>query len=334
MGSATAPFGSEARVLRGASVVLSVLACVWLSSTGSAAAQPSSASGHAAKEPRYDALVRAAVDEYNRANWGEARLLFGKAHALSPNARTWRGIGLTEYESKRYVEAIAALESALSDRNKPLSVEQRRDTERALHEARQFAAVYALQVPEGVTEAVVDGEATPLPADGKLLLNPGRHTIAIRSAAGTQLERSVDVVVGERRKLVFDAPPQASTSTSTNRDALLSPAATGAEANSGGRVWTWVAAGTTLALAAGTVAFGMLAVNENDRFKELARAGKPSAESRRDGQRYQLISNVGIGVTAAAAIGTLVLVFVETGPAQESVSVSIGPGALQLRGHL
>lgn len=332
MVSATARFGSEARVLRGASVIL-FLACVWLSSAGSAAAQPSSASGHAAKEPRYAALVRAAVDEYNRANWGEARLLFGKAHAISPNARTWRGIGLTEYESKRYVEAIAALESALSDRNKPLSVEQRRDTERALHEARQFAAVYALQVPEGVTEAVVDGEAAPLPADGKLLLNPGRHTIAIRSAAGTQPERSVDVVVGERRKLVFDAlPPRASTS--TNRDALLTPAAAGAEASSGGRVWTWVAAGTTLALAAGTVAFGMLAVNENDRFKELARAGKPSAEARRDGQRYQLISNAGIGVTAAAAIGTLVLVFVETGPAQESLSVSIGPGALQLRGHL
>ena len=132
------------------SLLLLVYIAVWVASPQGARAQSAD----------YNALVREAVAEYNAGNWGEARLLFGKAHDLQPNARTWRGMGLTDYESKRYLEAVGELEAALASDVKSLTDAQRVQVETALERSKRFVATYTLALPSDR----VDPECTMSPS--------------------------------------------------------------------------------------------------------------------------------------------------------------------------
>src|SRR6478752_515129 len=90
------------------------------------------ASAHAQGKRKYDVTVKNAVTEYAAGNWGEARVLFARAHEMEPSARTFRGLGLCDFELRRYVEAISELEAALSDKRKPLTTAQRQEIQTAL----------------------------------------------------------------------------------------------------------------------------------------------------------------------------------------------------------
>ena len=78
-------------------------------------------------------------------NWNEAFALFEAAHALQPNARTLRGMGITLYENRRYVEATRQLRAALADKRNPLTDELRRSTQEVLTRSEQFAGAGAAE---------------------------------------------------------------------------------------------------------------------------------------------------------------------------------------------
>jgi hypothetical protein len=283
----------------------------------------------------YTALVREAVAEYNAGNWGEARLLFGKAHELAPNARTWRGMGLCDYESKRYVEAISSLESALESTEKRLTEEQRSEVENVLERSRRFVAIYALVLPDDASDLRLDDKPATLDDAGALRLNPGEHVLSARRASGARLERRFVVEVGARGTLELegDAPIEARAP-----DAAHAVEPERAD-SSGGRVWTWVAGGATVAFGGASLAFGLLALDANDEFKERALAGRPTEDAKSDGQSYQLLANVGLGLTAAAAITTVVLFVVEGGDEEEraeakALELQVGLGTIGVRGAL
>src|SRR5437868_2687260 len=73
-----------------------------------------------AESPQYRALLEEAVGEYDARRYEEARALFRRAHDLSPNARTLRGIGMASFELREYVEALRSLEGSLADKRRPL----------------------------------------------------------------------------------------------------------------------------------------------------------------------------------------------------------------------
>ena len=116
-------------------------------------------------------------------NWGEARIWFRRAHELSPTARTFRSLGLCDFELRHYVEAIEEFEASLKDERRPLTAELRQQVEQTLERSRQYVARYTLHVPGPVQELEVDGKSRPLPPQGELLLNPGAHSITVRLAA-------------------------------------------------------------------------------------------------------------------------------------------------------
>jgi tetratricopeptide (TPR) repeat protein len=305
----------------------SLVACLAL-----IAALPWGARAQSAETSDYDAFVREAVAEYNAGSWGEARLLFGKAHELDPNARTWRGMGLSDYESKRYVEAIDELQAALESSIKRLTEAQRAEVERVLERSRRFVAIYTLRMPSDATELRLDGVAIMPTSDGTLRLNPGAHALSVRRASGERIERAFHAEVGGRGTLELESEQP------VIRDSRASEAP--ARADEGGRVWTWIAAGATVALGGATLAMGLLAVDANDTFKARARAGEPTRGAKDDGQRYQLLTNIGLGVTAAAAITTAVLFVVEgasddAAPMQaRGLQLQVGLGAIAVRGTL
>ena len=140
----------------------------------------------------YATLIREALVEYNAGNWEEAHLLFKRAHAIRPSARTLRGMGLANYERRSYVAAIRDLEASLSSSESPLSADQRATTERALARARQYAAIYTLEVPAGVAVLIVDGQRIALPEDRRVSLDPGKHELSVKTESGETIERDIE----------------------------------------------------------------------------------------------------------------------------------------------
>jgi len=87
----------------------------------------------------------------------------------------------------------------------------------------------------------------------------------------------------------------------------------------GWQKWTWVAAGSTVLLAAGAITAGVLDAGEFDSLRgscapgNLARPGCPQSDIDSVSSR-QTAANVFWGLTAAAAVTTGVLFFVEGKP--------------------
>ena len=309
-------------------LILAVLACVAIASPAWA------------EETAYDLAIRDAIKEFNAGSWSEARILFRRAHELQPSARTWRGLGVSAYELKLYVDAIAELEAALVDPRRPLTEEQRAEVANTLEKARRFAAVYRLQVPEGVQSVVVNGEVRPIPENRELYLNPGSHTVAIRLPGhGEADQKRVDAAPGARDELVFTLsfahPPDESAgagpTAASGRDG--SPDAS----EERGRLWTWVAAGAAGAFAVSGIAFGLATNAAFEEVDSFAAACSPACDRgaiearQEDGKTYQTLTNVSFALAGVAAVGAVTLFFIEGG-GEERPAVAIGPGHVSLRG--
>src|SRR4051812_29978765 len=94
-----------------------------------------------AEDAKYDSLVRGALAEYDAGRYEEATALFNQAHALSPNARTHRGLGLTYFELRKYVASAEHLRAALAEEKlRPLTAAQRASAETVLQQAEGFIA--------------------------------------------------------------------------------------------------------------------------------------------------------------------------------------------------
>jgi hypothetical protein len=131
----------------------------------------------------YDETIRTALQEFKLEHWAEARILFGRAHAIRPNARTLRGLGLTCFESRRYVDAIEYIEQALVHPVQPLTAAMRQDLERLLVQARQFVTpARLLFAPESAEVQIDDRLAQALPRESVVILDPGTHEILVTAS--------------------------------------------------------------------------------------------------------------------------------------------------------
>jgi hypothetical protein len=302
------------------------------------------ARAHAADSPEYSKLLQDGVQEFGLGNYGEARLLFSRAHAISPTARTFRGLGLCDYEQRHYVNAIAELEAALTDTRRPLTPELREQVEPVLERAKQFVGRYQLRVPLGVTRLTLDGTSQPLPAHGELLLDPGPHRIEIEPEDLTPVVRELTVEVGARQELsLLPAPPPAEPVVAQTPEPelqpLAAPVAPPAEAQP--RVFTWVAVGLTGVFGAGILGFGLGAKSKNTTFRQQADMGLvPDAQLKSSGQTFETLTNVsivGCALSAAAAV-TLFIVEGKRGepdapPTEPGVQAGISPAGAYVQGR-
>lgn len=287
----------------------------------------SSAVAHAAANDDYEVVIRDAVNEYNLGNYAEASVLFERAHQMRPSARTLRGKGMCAFELKHYVAAVEAFSAALENQTRPLSDEHRAEVARLLERARAFAASYELTTPAGVTQIEVDGEARALPP-GPLLLDPGRHALAVTTPSGERIEHELEAEVGAHGHVAFES---------------RAPDTHPAPAPSAGpqRVFTWVALGATGVFAVGIVGFGLAAKGEHDDFVRLSNACDGCSSSavksaRSSGQTLQTLTNVSIALTGVAAAATAALFVLEPGwhaGERSDVSWSVGPSGVQLKGR-
>jgi hypothetical protein len=191
----------------------------------------------------YDQWVSEAIAEYEAGRWAEARTLFERAHAVKPNARTLRGLGVTAFEMRHYREAIDALQQAIADPRNPLTEPMRVAAEQTIERARQF--VGTLRVALSPTNATlrVNGAV----AQGhELQLDMGDYELSAEAPGYRATTVRVSVAGGKVRELTLTltsataragAGPAAATAADRPRDddSLL------------GKWWFWTAAGVVVA---------------------------------------------------------------------------------------
>jgi hypothetical protein len=148
---------------------------------------------------RYQELVDRALAESAAGRWEEARATFREAHALFPNARTLRGIGVVAFELRDYVDAVRHLRQALAESRRALTDAQRTEADGLLQRSLALVARYDTSELPADAAIAVDGHTTT--RDGQeLLVAVGERTVQVR--AGTRVgEARLRVRGGEMEPL-------------------------------------------------------------------------------------------------------------------------------------
>lgn len=219
--------------MSGARTGLLLLCWVWIAVAGGARAE------EPAEPAAYRSTVEEALAEYAAKNYEEASSLFARAHALFPNARTLRGLGMAAFELRRYAESIRHLTAALASEVRPLEDALRADTEALRSRARGFVAQVLLRVDPERAALSLDGERLENPAPAPLLLPLGEHVIAAEASGYAPARRRLRVRGGELLQLELKLAPLALSSSERERErrAYKSP-------------WLWSAVGVAVVGAA------------------------------------------------------------------------------------
>jgi hypothetical protein len=143
-----------------------------------------------ADEPAgYYANIEHAVRAYDMGQWSEASAAFERAHAISPNARTLRGLALTAYKLRHYVDSERHIEAALASGVKPLTEAQGVELLQLREWAQRSIGHVELKLQPPGAHAQIDGvEAT----SASTALDSGEHLLTVRAAGHvTQQQRFV-----------------------------------------------------------------------------------------------------------------------------------------------
>jgi tetratricopeptide (TPR) repeat protein len=183
-------FSKAIRLLVGGGLLL-----VLLLSADRVRAQPPDASVSEDDE-EYKDIVSQAVEEYESQHWAKAIELFQKAHAIKPNARTLRGMGLAAFEDSRYMEAVQWLTEALEHKEKPLTREMRADIKPVIARAREFVGFYELSNDPVNVTIEIDGRPALIDKDTVKVDVGERHLVAKAKGYET-LEKTLHVISGD-----------------------------------------------------------------------------------------------------------------------------------------
>ena len=300
---------------------------------------------------QYAELLKEGVSEFSAGNWAEARLLFVKAHALSPTARTFRGLAVCDFELRHYATAVREFESALRDVRRPLTAELRGQVEHALERARQYVPRYKLRLPSDFRALRVDGEEVEIGVDKELMLDPGTHALRLERNSAEPVEREVVAEVGTQAELSFEpkqaiATPSEVAKASDKAEEVPAPYLPPQGGSARPRTFTWVAAGFTAVFGAGIAAFGLTAKAKHDQFNRESQAlaeqrpgaNAPSASLVDSGKTFQTLTNASIIGCAASAAATVALFFVEgsssaDGTEHPPLQAGLGVGGAYLSGR-
>jgi hypothetical protein len=202
----------------------------------------------------YRQLIDDAVKEFGAQNYLEARSLFLRAHALYPNSRTHRGIGVAQFELRQYVDCVQQLEAALASSVKPLTAEMRAETERLLARARAFVGQIDLSIKPERAQVRLDGNELAPEASRRLVLTLGEHTLQVAAPGFAPEQRKLNVQGGEHTRLTIllvdpTEPPAPAAPAKVERHWYRSP-------------WLWVGVGVVVAGAAAGAGYALTREDE------------------------------------------------------------------------
>ena len=260
---------------------------------------------------QYRAMLEEAVSEYDAHRYEEARALFRRAHEISPNARTLRGIGMASFELREYIEALRTLEQSLVDQRRALTPTQRTQVEALVERTRAFVGRFFLKLSPKEALVRVDGAPAVIEPDGSLLLSFGRHALVAEAPSSISENREVNVIGGERQELAFmlrpDPAPPAGVKAGIGGGAT--PARGGEAAPSSGAAYWFAGAG---ALAAGAVGSYFWSSHESSQLSQCDNALKTPMMGCRNRDSIATNKNIALGVAVGSGVAALGLGIVGT----------------------
>jgi len=295
------------------SKAVTVAALCLLASTAHAQA------GKGAKDSaEYRAAIEDALQEFSIGNFPEARAAFSRAHELYPNARTLRGMGMSAFEARDYVEAIDLLSAAAESAEQPLTEAQRLEARQVIERAKGYVSTVEVELlPPGAALAV-DGQPVQL-EQGQLVLNPGDYQVQARAEGREPVTLTISAEAGRSTTITISLPRTNSGDRATDA----------AERS----VWPYVVGGTGVALLVASAITGALSAGAEDDLRESCDTGTCDEDARDSGKTMQVATNVLLPLGGALLVGGVVWWLVDapstesTASRQSGLSVSCGPGA-------
>lgn len=239
----------------------------------------SPALGHAQAggEPAgYREAIESALEEMQLGNFVEAREQFTRAHALFPNARTLRGLGVTEFELKHYTAAVEQLRAALSSETRPLEGDLRRQTEALLKRAGTYVGELVVSVsPNGAT-LLIDGIRRVASLDAPLALDAGDHTLEFRARDHAPERRQVTIRGGQTHRLELQLSSLSSAQAGGQNPQSPAEAPRADRTPGYKRWWVWTIVGVVVAGAAVGTVIALKTKNEPDGYSAVPTDNTPA----------------------------------------------------------
>lgn len=153
-------------------------------------------------------LTREALREFERGNFEEARALFLRAHELEPSARLERGAGMAAFEVRDYVQAHRLLQRALDSEQRPLTPDQRAETEELLQRTQAFLGRFRFALQPQDATVQIDLRAPEPEPDGTVVLSVGEHSIVVEAEGHRSREQELEVRGGEDETIIIRLEPE------------------------------------------------------------------------------------------------------------------------------
>jgi hypothetical protein len=310
--------------------------------------------------PAYRSTIDEAVAEFSAGRYEEARSLFKRAHELSPNARTLRGMGMTAFELRMYVHAIRELEGALRETHKPLDPTMRANVQTLAVKARAFVGRVEPQLEPKEARLLVDGAPPQLESDGTLLLDAGTHVLSATADGHKPISVRIAIEGGSDQTLRLpleplpqiaggvpaidpNAPPVVAPAPAPAATPAPAPASKPTETRGGGpgyQTFAWITLAGAVAFGATSGAFWAIGSSQ---YSEVEKRCAPTCSERQIDDSgvgtSDLLTTVFLGAAVASGVASGVLFVLaagEDGGEQSGASarLELGPLGVRVRGTL
>ena len=146
---------------------------------------------------------------FDEGDYQAALIEFRRAYKIAPNYAVLYNIGQVYYQLQDYANALGAFQRYLADGDKNIAASRKRDVQKEIQKLQYRVA--NLDITVNVPDAdisVDDVTVGKSPLSKPVMVNPGRHQIAISKVGYTSTSKSVEVAGTDAPKLTFELTEQ------------------------------------------------------------------------------------------------------------------------------
>ncbi len=274
------------------------------------------------------------VGLYRAGDYRAALAEFRRAYAVAPSFRIQFNVAQTCVELRDWACAVKAFEAYLAEGGPQVPADQRATAESELQRLRPYVALVRIVVNvDGADVAIDDAHVGTSPLDAPVLVGAGQRRITAKKLPAQPVTTVVEVTGGDRVVEVKLEVPEAVVD--ANPAPPLpgpGPAPPAAEAppKRPDHTAAWIALGTTGALTAATVTFGVLTLSAHSDLEAVAnRYGASSGDldhARSKQDTLAILTDVALGAAVVGA-GVTAFLFVRAG---SSTTAAVAPTGVRL----